>query len=282
MFRCFEGTHQSRDAFVRAEGTQLVLRGQPFRFVGFNAAQVRVLSTCSPAQCRVMQHSEAPCMTHAWDHFLAGAGHLAFHASPRTKQALAWAASGDSKLWANLESLFEHAAQLGLRVGRVFAAASGPKVRPPFLDRFDELATQIDPEASAGAVTRGLKHLFRGCQPLAAPQACPEGRPRSPLLPAAAGGALAHPAAGARCAQRNSLAGAGSAGVPGCRPRHPPCHHDGRWGCAALAAVPGCCSAQGKPAAIPAAQSPYSVSSALHDARRHRLSRNIWQRPCRH
>lgn len=58
-------------------------------------------------------------------------------------QALSWAASGNPHLLADLDSLFSHARQLGLRVGRVWAHANGPKVRPPFQDEFDKLAPEV-------------------------------------------------------------------------------------------------------------------------------------------
>ncbi|EFN53900.1 hypothetical protein CHLNCDRAFT_136075 [Chlorella variabilis] len=60
-------------------------------------------------------------------------------------QALSWAASNSSQLLDNLQSLFANAAELGLRVGRVFATANGIKVRPPFLDEFDRLQPELEP-----------------------------------------------------------------------------------------------------------------------------------------
>jgi hypothetical protein len=59
-------------------------------------------------------------------------------------QALPWAASNDSRFLSDLDSLFSHAAELGLIVGRVFVVANGAPVRPPFLQKFDDL----QPEAS--------------------------------------------------------------------------------------------------------------------------------------
>jgi len=93
-------------------------------------------------------------------------------------QALSWAASGSPELLADLESLFSHAQQLGLRVGRVWAHANGPKVRPPFLDLFDDLVPGVSVTWWQGQVCRGALWLFLAPPlppPLPAPTAthCP-------------------------------------------------------------------------------------------------------------
>ncbi|KAI3431367.1 hypothetical protein D9Q98_004424 [Chlorella vulgaris] len=58
-------------------------------------------------------------------------------------QALPWAASNDSRFLSDLDSLFSHAAELGLVVGRVFVVANGAPVRPPFLQKFDDLQPEL-------------------------------------------------------------------------------------------------------------------------------------------
>ncbi|PSC76925.1 mannan endo-1,4-beta-mannosidase 9 [Micractinium conductrix] len=65
------------------------------------------------------------------------------------QQALAWAASGQPKLEADLASLFQHAQQLGLGVTRVWAGSAGHVVRPPFLYEYAELAPEAPEPAWA-------------------------------------------------------------------------------------------------------------------------------------
>lgn len=120
---------------MQAQGTQFVLHDEPFYFAGFNAAQV-----CRRLASLVLHLRAA---TALW---------LAPHAIialplPLLSQALSWAASNSSQLLDNLQSLFANAAELGLRVGRVFATANGIKVRPPFLDEFDRLQPEVNPQA---------------------------------------------------------------------------------------------------------------------------------------
>ncbi|KAI7838614.1 hypothetical protein COHA_007621 [Chlorella ohadii] len=94
----------------------------------------------------VLDSLEGPLGTHQPpQHFVQTDGtRFVLHGKPlrfsgfNAAQALSWAASGDPRLLADLMQLFADAASLGLKVGRVWATANGPKVRPPFLDVFNE------------------------------------------------------------------------------------------------------------------------------------------------
>ena len=114
------GSHEPPGRYVRVNGTRLELEGETFRFAGFNAQQV-----CAAAVPAGMAAEREPLPAAAPWHlnFSTPCSGRSPHPVP---QALAWAASGQPKLEADLASLFQHAQQLGLGVTRVWATLCAP------------------------------------------------------------------------------------------------------------------------------------------------------------